>query len=99
MKVAVSKEERSLSYYKYYEKELAEIPQEKIDILNGGASQKSIVPLSEKNLYLSGDDSEYCQIGYGTMSDGLAFVMKHICLKLHLKCLTGGSLGIVWVLI
>ena len=74
MIVAVSKEERSLSYYKYYEKELAEIPQEKLDILNGGASQKSIVPLSEKNLYLSGDDSEYCQIGYGTMSDGLAFV-------------------------
>ncbi|MBE6004694.1 MAG: phloretin hydrolase [Lachnospiraceae bacterium] len=73
-KVGVSKEELTLSYFKYYEKELAEIPQKKIDILNAGASERSIVPLGERNSYLSGKDSDYCQIGYGTNPDGMGFV-------------------------
>ena len=60
-KVAVSKEERRLPYFKYYEKELAEIPKEKLDILNGDPSRVSIVPLNEKSTFLSGKDNVYCQ--------------------------------------
>ena len=43
-KVAVSEEEKKLSYYKYYERPLAEIPQEKLDIWNGApADPKSCI--------------------------------------------------------
>ena len=38
-KVGVSKEEKQLSYYKFFERDLAEVPQEKLDILNKGASK------------------------------------------------------------
>ena len=36
MKVGVTKEEKSLPYYKYFQKELAKIPNEKLDILSNG---------------------------------------------------------------
>ena len=36
VKVGVSEEEKKLSYYKYYEQDLAPVPAEKIAILQGG---------------------------------------------------------------
>ena len=53
-KVGVSKEEKQLSYYKFFERDLAEVPQEKLDILNKGASKIPAVPFEKRNLYLAG---------------------------------------------
>ncbi len=63
-KVGVSREERDLSYFKYYEKELARIPQDKIDILHSDNHIKA-VKFQDRNLFLSGEDAELCQIGFG----------------------------------
>ena len=50
-KVAVSEEEKKLSYYKYYERPLAEIPQEKLDIWNGApADPKSCIKFEDSYL-------------------------------------------------
>ncbi len=73
-KVGVSREEKELSYYRFFEQDLAEIPQEKLEILKQGSSQIKEVPFEEKNLYLAGKDKEFCQIGYGIMDDGTGFV-------------------------
>jgi hypothetical protein len=74
-KVGVSSEEKKLTYYKYFEKEMAEIPLDKIQILNNGpeSSDKGL-PFEKKDLFLSGDDNEFCQTGYGIREDGTGFV-------------------------
>ena len=51
-KVGVCREEKELSYYRFFEQDLAEIPQEKLDILKQGPSKIKMVPFEEKNLYL-----------------------------------------------
>lgn len=73
-KVAVSKEEKNLSYYRFFEKELAQIPEEKLDVLKKGPSEKSMVSFDDKNLFLKGEDKDFCQIGYGVRDDGTGFV-------------------------
>lgn len=74
-KVGVSDEEKKLPYYKYFENEMAEIPLEKIQILNNGpVSPDKGLPIEKKNLFLAGQDSEYCQTGYGLREDGTGFV-------------------------
>lgn len=72
-KVGVSKEEKSLSYYKYFERELAKIPEEKIKLLET-PSDIPAVSFAEKNLFLSGEDKNFCQIGYGVAQNGTGFV-------------------------
>lgn len=73
-KVGVCSEEKELSYYRFFEQDLAKIPQEKLDILKQGPSKIKMVPFEEKNLYLSGKDNDFCQVGYGIMEDGTGFV-------------------------
>ena len=74
-KVAVSEEEKKLSYFKYYERPLAEIPQEKLDIWNGApADPKSCIKFEDKNLFLKGEHDGYCTCGYGVGEDGTALV-------------------------
>ena len=73
-KVGVSREEKSLPYYKYFEQDLAPILEEKLELLKAGPSQKKAVPFEEKNLFLAGADEDYCQTGYGIMEDGTGFV-------------------------
>ena len=73
-KVGVSKEEMSLSYYRFFEQDLAAIPEEKLSILKGGPSEVSVVPFAERNLFLAGKDEGYCQCGYGKAPDGTGFV-------------------------
>ena len=87
-KVGVSKEEKQLSYYRFFEQDLAEIPEEKLQILKGGPSQIKAVPFEEKNLFLAGKDEAYCQIGYGIMEDGTGFVfyvnlINIFCIVIH----------------
>ena len=72
-KVGVSKEEKSLPYYKFFEREMAAIPAEKIKILDA-PSEVEIVPFEDKNLFLKGEDKNFCQIGYGVASNGTGFV-------------------------
>lgn len=73
-KVGVSNEEKELSYYKHFEQDLAPVSEEKMQILLSGVSERKAVSFDEKNLFLSGQDQEYCQTGYGIMEDGTGFV-------------------------
>ena len=43
IKVGVSEEEKKLSYYKYYEQDLAPVPAEKIAVLQGDRSPRKNV--------------------------------------------------------
>lgn len=72
-KVGVSKEEKNLSYYKFFERDMAKIPEEKIKLI-GNPSVNPAVSFEEKNLFLSGDDGSFCKIGYGIREDGTGFV-------------------------
>lgn len=72
-KVGVSKEETFLSYYKYFERDLAKIPEEKLKFL-ATSSEIPAVPFEQRNLFLAGRDEDFCQIGYGVAKDGTGFV-------------------------
>lgn len=75
--VAVCKEERELSYYKFFARGLAPIPQEKLDIANGAPlGPEAGIPFAEKDRFLieNGDDAH---AGYGENSDGTAFAANH----------------------
>ena len=71
-KVGVSKEEKALSYFKFYEQDMAKIPEEKLKVLES-PSKIEIVPFEQRNLFLKGDDKDYCQVGYGTAANGVGF--------------------------
>ena len=73
-KVGVSKEEKQLSYYRFFEQDLCPIPNEKLEILKQGASNINAVSFDQKDLFLKGEDDTYCQIGFGVMEDGTGFV-------------------------
>ena len=73
-KVGVTIEESKLDYYKYYQRDMAAVPEEKTNILNAGPSSVKAVPFDQKTLFLTGDDGDYCQVGYGIMDDGTGFV-------------------------
>lgn len=72
-KVGVSKEERALPYYKFFEQPMAKIPEEKIKLIDT-PQQVPSVPFDKRNLFLKGDDTDYCQVGYGVAPDGTGFV-------------------------
>lgn len=71
-KVGVTTEEKNLSYYKFFEREMAKIPEEKIALIEK-PSEIPAVPFEQKNLYLAGEDKNFCQIGYGIFEDGTGF--------------------------
>lgn len=87
-KVGVSREEKELSYYRLFEQPLAPIPMEKLEILEKGPSEIPAVPFEKRNLFLSGQDGEYCQIGYGIALDGTGFV----CNRTYMPGVTGEML-------
>ena len=72
-KVGVSKEERELPYYKFFRQPMAEIPSEKIKLIDA-PQQLSGVPFEERDKFLRGEDGNYCQLGYGVAEDGTGFV-------------------------
>ncbi len=72
-KVGVSQEEKNLSYYKYFEQDLAPIPEEKLAILAAGpADPQTLLPFEKRQMFLEGTDEAegYCQIGFGILEDG-----------------------------
>ena len=87
-KVGVSQEEKALPYYRFFVQLLAPIPAEKLAILENGPSEIPAVPFEERNLFLSGKDGEYCQIGYGIAEDGTGFV----CNQTYMPGVTGEML-------
>lgn len=83
-KVAVTKEERLLPYFNFYERDLAPVPKEKTK----AAQKESEIPavsFDEKNLFLAGKDDQYCQVGFGTLPDGIGFV----CNSTYMPGVTG----------
>ena len=88
-KVGVCREEKQLPYYKYFEQDLAPVPEEKLAVLAQGAQkEKKAVPFEQKDLFLAGKDEDYCQIGYGVMDDGTGFV----CNTTYMPGVTGEML-------
>ena len=86
-KVGVSKEEKALSYYKFFEREMAKIPEEKIKLIDA-PSEIPAIPFEDRNLFLSGEDKNFCQIGYGVAQDGTGFV----CNETYMPNVTGEML-------
>ena len=73
MNIAVCKEERGLSYYKFFARGLAPIPKEKLVISDGAPmGAEAGIPFVEKDRFLT-EEGEYCHIGYGGNADGTAF--------------------------
>jgi len=72
-KVGVSREERALPYFKFFERDMAKVPDEKLALLEN-ASAVEAVPFTERNLFLRGADENFCQVGYGVAHDGTGFV-------------------------
>lgn len=87
-KVGVSEEEKRLSYFKFFERDLAPVPEEKMQILAEGPSKIPGVPFDQKQLFLEGKDSDYCQIGFGVHEDGTGFV----CNTTYMPGVTGEML-------
>ena len=88
-KVGVSREEKQLPYYKYFEQDLAPVPEEKLAILKAGPQkEKKAVPFEQKDLFLAGKDDDYCQVGYGIMDDRTGFV----CNTTYMQGVTGEML-------
>ena len=53
-KVGVCREEKQLPYYKYFEQDLAPVPEEKLAVLAQGAQkEKKAVPFEQKDLFLA----------------------------------------------
>lgn len=72
--VALTEEEKQLSYVKYYYQELAPIPEEKLAIAQGAAADPAqALPLEERNRYLAGTDTGI-QSGFCVMEKGLGYV-------------------------
>ena len=86
-KVGVSREERAVSYFKFFERDFAKIPDEKIALIDK-PSAVDAVPFEQRNLFLRGDDKNFCQVGYGVAADGTGFV----CNETFMPLVTGEML-------
>ncbi len=76
-KVGVSQEEKNLSYYKYFEQDLATIQAKTMAVMAAcPANTKTLIPVPKKNVVLAGEDEAegYCQMGFGILEDGTAQV-------------------------
>ena len=74
-RVGVTMEERSLPYYKYFQRELAPVPEEKMALLRQGpVAPEKLLPFEDRNLFLKGEDTDFCQVGFGILPNGTASV-------------------------
>lgn len=83
-KVGVSKEEKALPYYPLFERKMAEVPPEKLALVEE-PSAVPVIPFEEKDRFLQGTDKEFCQVGYGVAADGTGFV----CNETYMPGVTG----------
>lgn len=80
-KVELTQEEKNLTYVKYYYKNLATIPKEKIIIGEGiAADPQKALNIKDRNLFLKGKDKGI-QIGFCVMEDGIGYVANSTFMK------------------
>lgn len=73
MRSSLNSDERSLSYAKFWEQSLAQIPQEKLDIWQAPMADPSLAtPIERRNDFLRGDVK--LEVGYTVAPDGTGFV-------------------------
>lgn len=74
-KVGVSYEEKQLPYFQYFQRDMAPVPQKKMEILRKGPMESGeCLPFSQRQQFLAGTDRDYSHCGYGTAEDGTGFV-------------------------
>ena len=79
MKVAVTIEEQSLPYYKYYERGLKQIPEKyMLQTQALPCEPDKLLPFESRNDFIKGADYDYCQSGYGIFEDGTGAVCSTI---------------------
>ena len=73
MPVTLTEEERALPYAKYFDRPLAPIPQEKLDIWNGPMADPALAtPIERRNDFLDGNVA--LSIGFTVAPNGTGFV-------------------------
>ena len=79
MKVAVTDEERSLSYYRFYEREMAEVPEKLWQrTLEDAEKPEELLPFVRRSDFVRGSDEAFCQSGFGCFEDGTAAVCSRL---------------------
>ncbi|SHI64525.1 DAPG hydrolase family protein [Parasporobacterium paucivorans] len=87
-KVAVTREEKALPYYKYFNREMAEAPAEKVKIGEGPQNDpRNGVKLEDRNKYLSGEAPGF-EVGFCVMENGTGLVAN----KTFMQGVTGEML-------
>ncbi len=77
--VGVTREEKALSYYKYFDKEMAPVAEEKLQVLKRGpVDPELLMPFEKKDLFLRGDDEGFCKNGFGVLTDGTGLCCNEI---------------------
>lgn len=72
--VTLTEEEKKLPYVKYFNQELAPIPEDKLAIAAGAAADPAqILSVEDKNKFLAGEDTGI-QVGYGVAANGTGYV-------------------------
>jgi len=85
MKVAVTQEERALPYYRYFERNMAAVPEELMQLTQESAdSAEHLLPFDKRNEFIRGTDQDFCQNGFGVFEDGTAAV----CSRLYMPGVT-----------
>ena len=73
-RVGVTQEEKNLQYYKYFERELANPPEDKVAVGNGPEEDnKNAIKIEDRNLFLSGEKTGF-DIGFCVMENGTGYV-------------------------
>lgn len=95
-KVGVSQEEKNLSYYKFFERPMAEIPEEKLALLEGQGDRKPGVPFEKETSILPGMMKHTARAAMVSMKMVLAtYAIPPTCPESQERCWIGGSRGIV----
>ena len=85
MKVPVTQEEKKLSYYKYFERDLAPVPEEALKKVEEGPGDPStFLPYEGRCDFINGTDSAFCQDGYSVLDNGIGVV----CSKMYMPHVT-----------
>ncbi|BBK78947.1 MULTISPECIES: DAPG hydrolase family protein [Clostridium] len=80
-KVELTREEKELSYVKYFYEDLAAVPEEKTAIGNGEACDpKKALNIKDRNVFLKGEDTGI-QAGFTVMEDGVGYVANTTFMK------------------
>lgn len=75
MKVELTAEEKNLPYVKYFNQDMAPVPQEKLDIWKAeAAAPERARPIEDRNSFLNYDTSDRLENGFAVAANGTGFV-------------------------